>query len=185
MTLLEAFWRDSETPTVISRPVVTRIPPPPEPEAATGLATQLPRGHRPPARSSPASPAHCPLHRPPTESCSCCHPGCGLRLVRRFSPRPRAVLMHPNAGRIHLYLPLSTVRYLTLIAYQQGRYLFPYALVSPAGKPHVHPVPLPQVRGQVPPQLHAWPGRRGDNSSHTVSLNKVRSAFVHSQQASN
>ena len=123
---LGTFWRDSETPTVISRPVVTRTPPPPEPEPDTGLATRLPWGHR-----------------PPNESCSCCHPDCGIRLVRRFFPRPRAVLMHPNVGRIHLYLPLAAVRYLTLITYQQGRYLFPHALVSPAGKPHVHPVPLP------------------------------------------
>lgn len=88
MTLLGAFWRDTETPTVISRPVVTRTPSPPEPEAASGLATRLPRGYRPPARPSPASPARCPLHRPSNESCSCCHPGCGLRLVRRFPTPP-------------------------------------------------------------------------------------------------
>ena len=36
----------------------------------------------------------------------------------------------------------------------------------------------PRVAAAVTPQLPAWPGKRGDNSPHILSVSNVRSAFI-------
>ena len=113
MTLLRAFWRDSETPAVISRPVVTRTPPFPEPEAASGLVTRLPRGTaRLPGRHLPAQ----PVTRSIAHQMNLARVAAPAAAYALFavSPRPRAGLMHPDTGRIHLCLPLPAVHYPTL-----------------------------------------------------------------------